>query len=206
MKVVEDVFVYRLTWALEALRMKRRLTGPEPDYVQGGASSCLEAGLPSRMMAMLVRSGLPSRIAGRQVVLDTAPVFVTQAEMVAWLGSNEVTALTDNPNWPTPQTGELWRRYRTDMLAAPHQRWNEETWPFNTKRPPWLAAGMPARLIVDPETKAAALVSPDFQPISTVAQRFDAPSPSLTQIDFALDGQSSLIRRMGRGKSHWRQP
>jgi hypothetical protein len=83
------------------------------------------------------------------------------------------------------------------MLATPHQKWNEETWSFNTKRPPWLAVGMPARLIVDLETKAAALVSPDFHPISTVAQRFDTPSPSLTQIDFAPDGQSSLIKRIG---------
>ena len=206
MKVVEDVFIYRLTWAIEALRMKRRLTGPEPDYVEGGASSCLEAGLPSSMMAMLVRSGLPSRIAARQVVLDGDPAFVTQAEMVAWLGSNEVTALTDDPNWPTPQTGELWRQYRTDMLAAPLYKWDQQTWPFDAKRPHWLSAGLPARLIIDPETKAAALASPDFRPISTVLQRFDALNPSLTQVEFAIDGQSSTIRRIGRGKSQWRQP
>lgn len=100
------------------------------------------------MMAMLVRSGLPSGIAARQVILDTAPASVTQAEMLAWLGSNEVSALTADPNWPTPQTGELWRQYRSDMLAPPLHKWNEETWPFDTKRPHWLAAGLPARLVV----------------------------------------------------------
>jgi superfamily II DNA/RNA helicase len=206
MKVVEDVFIYRLTWALEALRMKRRLTGPEPDYVEGGASACLEAGLPSSMMAMLVRSGLPSRVAARRVILDTAPAFVTQGEMIAWLGSNEVTALTDDPNWPTPETGELWRQYRQGMLSAPVQKWSDETWPFDAKRPAWLEPGLPVRLMVDPVSRAASVVSPDFQPITTIVQRFDAVNPSLAHIDFAPDGQSASIKRIGRGKAQWRQP
>src|ERR1019366_6820923 len=96
MRVIEEAFIYRLTWAVEAIRMKRRADGGESDYVEGSAAACLEAGLPQSMMAMLVRAGLPSRVAARAVIEETQPLFATLSEMTAWLASNEITALFDD--------------------------------------------------------------------------------------------------------------
>lgn len=98
MRIVEDVFIYRLTWGIEAIRMRRRAEGGESDYIEGSAAACLEAGLPKSMMAMLVRSGLPSRVAARAAIDQTQPLFTTLAEMYAWLSSNEITVLSDDQN------------------------------------------------------------------------------------------------------------
>lgn len=61
MRLVEEVFAYRLVWALEALRTRRAATGFQSDLPEGGAAASLETGLPRITMSMLVRAGLPSR-------------------------------------------------------------------------------------------------------------------------------------------------
>ena len=61
MGIVEDAFAYRLVWALEALRTRRVTLGWSSDSIAGGGAASLETGVPQFMMAMLVRSGLPSR-------------------------------------------------------------------------------------------------------------------------------------------------
>jgi hypothetical protein len=131
MRVIEDVFIYRLTWAIEAIRMRRRSEGGESEYVEGSASACLEAGLPQSMMAMLVRAGLPSRVAAQLAIEQTKPAFTILSEMSRWLSSDEITELSEDPSWPTPETAAIWARFRTDMLAAPIQRWNEQEWTLN---------------------------------------------------------------------------
>jgi hypothetical protein len=57
MRVIEEAFIYRLPWAAEAIRMKRRAEGGQSEHIEGSAAACLETGLPQSMMAMLVRAG-----------------------------------------------------------------------------------------------------------------------------------------------------
>jgi len=95
MRVIEDAFVYRLVWAIEAVRMRRRANGGESEFIEGSAAATLETGLPQTMMAMLVRAGLPSRIAAMTVIAQTRPAFVTRTEMNQWLRSNEMAGWTD---------------------------------------------------------------------------------------------------------------
>src|SRR3546814_8587733 len=65
--------------------------------------------VPQFMMAMLIRAGLPSRRAAMVAIEDAKPVFVTPAEMRAWLESDEITAYTDAGDWPRSEehTSEL---------------------------------------------------------------------------------------------------
>jgi hypothetical protein len=56
----------------------------------------------------------------------TNPVFVTPAEMRAWLESDEITAFTDVGDWPTPDTAALWARFRTEALSGGIQKWSIE--------------------------------------------------------------------------------
>src|SRR3546814_18761248 len=74
--------------------------------------------VPQFMMAMLIRAGLPSRRAAMVAIEDAKPVFVTPAEMRAWLESDEITAYTDAGDWPTPDTAALWARFRTDRKSV----------------------------------------------------------------------------------------
>ena len=116
MRVIEDAFVYRLVWAIEAVRMRRRANG-KSEFIEGSAAATLETGLPQTMMAMLVRAGLPSRIAAMTVIAQTRPAFVTLTEMNQWLRSNEMAAWTDQSDWPTPETANIWKQFRNEALG-----------------------------------------------------------------------------------------
>jgi hypothetical protein len=109
MRFIEDAFAYRLVWALEALRMRRIALGWEAEIISGGAAACLETGLPRFVMALLVRAGFPSRAGALAAGNNLNPVFVDSAGLVEWLDSNEVAALTDRGEWPTPETAEIWK-------------------------------------------------------------------------------------------------
>jgi len=116
MRVVEDAFTYRLVWALEAIRTRRMSLGWSPDIIAGGAAAVLETGVPRLMMAMLIRTGLPSRRAAIAAIEAANPIFATPADMRSWLESDEVAALTDQGDWPTADTAALWNRFRNEAL------------------------------------------------------------------------------------------
>jgi superfamily II DNA/RNA helicase len=204
MRIVEDALIYRLTWAIEAIRMRRRAEGESSEYLEGSAAACLEAGLPLNTMAMLVRAGLPSRVAARVVIEQTKPTFTTLSEMNLWLASNEIIALSADPNFPTSETGEIWNRFRTDALATPIQRWNEQEWTLESTLPEWANAAMPARIHVDDKSRRVSVTTPDYREIVGIKQSLANPIPSLLHVKYAADGKSGTIARMGRGKASWR--
>lgn len=203
MRVVEDAFIYRLVWAIEAVRMKRRAEGGVSEFLEGTAAACLETGLPQGMMAMLVRAGLPSRITAKAVIEETQPVFVSLSEMNTWLGSNEVTVLSDQADWPTPETAAIWRQFRSDALSGPVQKWTEETWKLQTDAPAWVNLAHPARVQIDDLTGEVSVASVDYRRIVGIKQGLEQGDPSLIRVDFAADGKSAQIGRTGRGKARW---
>ena len=204
MRVIEDAFIYRLTWAAEAIRMKRRADGGKSEYTEGSAAACLETGLPHSMMAMLVRAGLPSRVAARAVIEQTQPFFATLSDMNTWLSSNEIAALSDDQNWPTPETAVIWSAFRKDVLAAPIQRWSEQEWEFESKLPQWANPAHPARIHIDDKSGRVAVTSPDYREITGIKQGLSEPRPSLLRVDYASGRQTAIIKRAGRGRASWR--
>lgn len=124
MRIIEDAFAYRLVWALEALRTRRVTLGWSSEIVSGGGAASLETGVPQLMMSMLIRAGLPSRRAAIAAIRTTGAVFVTGADMRAWLASEEIAELTDAGDFPTPETAVLWQRFRDDLLSVAQQKWS----------------------------------------------------------------------------------
>ncbi|WP_440636628.1 DEAD/DEAH box helicase [Bradyrhizobium sp. PUT101] len=205
MRVVEEAFIYRLTWAMEAIRMRRRAEGGASEYVEGSAAACVEAGLPRSMMAMLIRAGLPSRVAAKLAIDQTQPIFTNLAEMNQWLSSNEMTALSEDPKFPSEETASLWRVFRENALATPIQRWSVQSWQLSTTLLPWVNTALPARIDVDESSGVVSIVTPDYQNILQIKQRLEDPKPSLFRVDFATDGKSATINRMGRATGRWRE-
>ena len=183
--------------------MQRRAEGGGSDYIEGGAAACLEAGLPQNMMAMLVSAGLPSRTAARAAIEATRPNFVTRSEVNDWLSSDEITALSKGENWPTPDTAAIWKRFREEALAAPIQRWTEEEWKLASKLPQWADPSRPARIYVDDEFGKVSVELPDYRSITDIKQGLSERRPSLLRVDYAADGQSATIKRMGPGRARW---
>jgi hypothetical protein len=204
MRIVDEAFIYRLTWAIEAIRMRRRAEGGESAYVEGSAAACLEAGLPSSMMAMLVRAGLPSRVAAREAIEQTKPSFNTRGDMNLWLSSNEITVLSEDLHFPTLATNALWRRFRTDALATPTRRWNEDEWVLETALPSWAKPSTPARIDVDKGSGKVSITSPDYREIVGIKQTLSNPMPSLMHVEYADDRKWATIKRLGQGKASWR--
>lgn len=200
MRVVDDAFVYRLVWAIEAIRMYRRINGGESEMlVEGAAAACLEAGLPSNAMAMLVRAGLPSRVAAKTVIEQMEPDFTTRAEMKTWLRSAEVAAFDGTPNWPTPETKSIWQQFRLDVLANVDGKWAAQEWTMQ-----WPSrSAFPMRIEVDSQSGRVSIATPDFVQLTTIQQRLQAESPSLFEVEPLPDGAHVRIRRIGRGEARW---
>ncbi len=202
MRAVEEAFTYRLVWALEAIRTRRMSLGWSPETVAGGAAAAVETGVPRFMMAMLIRAGLPSRRAAMAAIEDAEPVFVTPAEMRAWLDSDEITACTDSGDWPTPDTAALWTRFRTEALSGGIQKWSVERY----KRLLDIEAAPPAglyRIVTDEGDGRTWLATPDYQRVAAFKKPAVDPKPSL--FSGRLPGKSRLVEalRVGRGKLHW---
>lgn len=202
MRVVEEAFTYRLVWALEAVRTRRMSLGWSPETVTGGAAAAVETGVPQFMMSMLIRAGLPSRRAAMAAVENAEPVFVTPAEMRAWLESDEITASTDAGGWPTPGTAALWARFRTEALSSGIQKWSVERY----KRLLDIEAVPPAgpyRIVTDEGDGRTWLVTPDYQRVAAFKKPAMDPKPSL--FSGRLSGNNRLVEalRIGRGKLRW---
>ena len=202
MRAVEEAFTYRLVWALEAVRTRRMSLGWSPEIVAGGAAAALETGVPQFMMAMLIRAGLPSRRAAMAAIEDAKPVFVTPAEMRAWLESDEITAYTDAGDWPTPDTAALWARFRIEALSGGIQKWSVEHY----KRLLDTAAAPPAglyRIVTNEGDGQTWLATPDYQRIAAFRKPAVDPKPSL--FSGRLLGDTRLVEalRVGRGKLRW---
>jgi hypothetical protein len=75
-------------------------------------------------MSMLIRAGLPSRLAAIAAIRKMNAVFVTVSYLREWLASEEIAALTDGGHFPTPETSVLWRRFRDDLLSVTQQKWS----------------------------------------------------------------------------------
>lgn len=206
MRLIEDVFTYRLVWALEAVRTRRVALGWAPELLAGTAAACLETGLPKFTMAMLVRAGLPSRVAAIAAVEDQNPVFVDTTDLVAWLESNEVAALTDDGDWPTGDTAEIWEQFRTEMLGRTNQRWTLKEWRRNVDTETFSTKPLsetPYRVEVQPDDQSVWVLTPDFRKVVKLRRRLIDRSPSVLTARFEDGSNQVIIRRLGRSRATW---
>jgi hypothetical protein len=206
MRVVEDAFMYRLVWALEAIRTRRASLGWSPDIIAGGGAAALETGVPQLTMSMLIRAGLPSRSAAMAAVKGSDAAFTTPAEMREWLASNEISAFTDQGNWPTPETAALWKRFRVEALSGGIQKWTIASWKRLLDVPASSPPPSKALYRILPngdEGGRTWLATPDYQLIAPFKKAVPDTKPSL--LSGRLPGKTFVVDaiRLGRGKVNW---
>jgi hypothetical protein len=203
LRFIEDAFVYRLTWALEALRMRRRAVGVESELLDGAAAAVVETGVPRTMMAMLIRNGLPSRAAAIAAIEDTDPVFATPQGMREWLAEEAISGLSELPDWPTPDTAQIWRDFRLNALAKQNERWTQQHWDIELHQVRHIEPGIPYRVHADRATGKVTVTSPDYQEVYSIEHRLENPHPGILQVTFSPDGRHSRIERLGRSEARW---
>lgn len=121
---IEDAIVYRLVWAVEAIRVRSRannegIFGDNPSPIVGA----IETGTLSIAQAILLQTGLGSRIAASKSLTDCPGQFETVRQMREWLFSNPVVKATKSTNWPTPESPHAWLDYIESQRAAHKNRW-----------------------------------------------------------------------------------
>jgi superfamily II DNA/RNA helicase/tetratricopeptide (TPR) repeat protein len=119
LQFIEGGLVYRLPWAMEAIRVRAAANGdtvgvfdlPLEDHELGYAVAAVETGTLSRSAAILIQAGFNSRLAAIKAVTDTGATFQTGSELRQWLSSEAVAAWSARPDWPSAETKAMWTEF-----------------------------------------------------------------------------------------------
>jgi hypothetical protein len=125
LEFIEGALVYRLVWAMEAVRVRQTAIDADYEPPNGGrAALAIETGTPNYCAALLIQSGLPSRIAATKAVADCPAAFADIRGLRYWLRSDEVTAKQAQNDWPTAKTSSLWHSFVGSLQVVPSMRWS----------------------------------------------------------------------------------
>ena len=133
MQFVEGGLVYRLSWAMEAIRVRAAANAdtvgifdlPLEYHELGAAVPAVETGTLNRSASILIQAGFNSRLAAIKAVTDTAAIFTTGQELRHWLNSDAVTASSALPDWPTAQTKAIWMEFLQSFKTAENRTWSD---------------------------------------------------------------------------------
>lgn len=147
---IQQAFVYRLVWGVEAIRVQAASMGvPGADRVSGSAALALTYGLPSRQACLLAQAGLVSRSMALSVLERFPGNFTTHSELASWL---EIVGADATSIWQDRPSREAWQDLVASVTAAANSRWSETR---KTERVTWLSAvepppaGEPIQLVLD---------------------------------------------------------
>ena len=177
LEFIESALVYRLVWAMEAVRVRHTaVTGDEDAENKGRAALAVETGTPDFCAALLIQTGLPSRVAALKAVSDCPATFENLRGLRAWLKSTFVETKQHDPSWPTPETSSLWRDFvqGTKSLGLnPWSIYNVEL-PVEWKQPA-PPPGTPVRVLRHPKTEQTDVYSIDLDYLGSITLKFLKP-------------------------------
>jgi hypothetical protein len=134
LQFVEGGLVYRLPWAMEAIRV-RGLANRDPmgewgetleDFELSLALSAVETGTLNRSAAILIQAGFGSRLTAIKIVNETGATFSNRQALREWLQSDEILMLSLRPDWPTPETKGLWDSLWESMGSSTATIWKKQ--------------------------------------------------------------------------------
>lgn len=107
---IEDALVYKLTWAIEALRVRRKAFDENALVANSTAiTSLIETGTRTIQQAILVQYGLSSRVAALKVLAAFPSDFDSLRTMRRWLRRKELLEkTTSDREWPTTESRDTW--------------------------------------------------------------------------------------------------
>jgi replicative superfamily II helicase len=105
---IQDILAFRLVWAIEAVRARLL---PEQHLSHGFSAVALESGTSNVAAALLLRSGLRSRVAA-QIVAEFSQLHCNaRADLELWLDSDEACSVEALVPWPTDESRLAWTAY-----------------------------------------------------------------------------------------------
>ena len=130
---IEGGLVYRLPWAMEAVRVRAAANGDVvgengfalEDHELGLAVPAVETGTINRSASILIQAGFTSRLAAIKAAIDTRATFTTGRELRAWLNSDAIAAWSALPDWPTAETKWMWTNLVQSFMRYENRTWSD---------------------------------------------------------------------------------
>lgn len=151
LQFIEGGLVYRLPWAMEAIRVRAAANGDTigdfllDDHELGLAVPAVETGTLNRSASILIQAGFNSRLAAIKAITDTGATFQTGQELRQWLNSDAVAAWTAETDWPTAETKALWTEFAQSFTPRANRTWANRRYRANLA---WTGAPPPPGTLV----------------------------------------------------------
>lgn len=152
LQFIEGGLVFRLPWALEAIRVRAATHGDTvdgisiDDYDLGYAVSAVETGTLNRSVSILIQAGFNSRLAAIKAVADIGATFESGQELRQWLGSKDVVARSALADWPTVETKAMWMDFLRSFRREDNRTWAERKYVAKVSWPVQPPAGMAVQI------------------------------------------------------------
>ena len=184
---IEDGVVYRLTWGMEAVRVRRpELVDDDPFAPRRGlrCAAFLESGTLDTTVALLLQIGLPSRRVAQEVVAREGLRILTVSGVRAWLRAqrNEPVARWD---YLEAAIRPLWISFLTESGASEYDAWSVNTIRLRLINrygtPPEASInGLFRRVVID-ERVFGEFQSPDGTPRGSAEWPYGSNGPSFAE-------------------------
>jgi hypothetical protein len=205
LQFVEQTLVYRLPWAMEAVRVRAIANGEVleigtkmEDLDLGVAVAAVETGTLNRSAAVLMHAGFSSRLAAISAVIETGADFTTMRGLRRWLRSGDVAGRLDNPEWPTAQSHGLWLQFLGSIAPARRRTWRKRKHSIKVR---WADVypdfGTPVRLL--DEDGRTLVLSADFTRLGRLASPLNAKRLGLALARVAEDKDYLDVEYLGPG-------
>lgn len=204
LQFIEGGLVYRLPWAMEAIRVRAAANGdtlgvfdlPLEDHELGLAVPAVETGTLNRSASILIQAGFNSRLAAIKAVADTGATFQTGQELQQWLNSEAVAVWSAQPDWPTAETKAMWRDFVQSFAPRENRTWADRRYWANVT---WLAAPPPPGTPVQLHHWAGQprVLSADGTPLGTVQAALNPGCAGLLRAEVAQDAGKIDISYLG---------
>ena len=194
LQFIEGGLVYRLPWAMEAIRVRAAANGdtvglfdlPVEAHELGLAVPAVETGTLNRSASILIQAGFNSRLAAIKAVTDTGATLQTGQELRQWLNSEAVAAWSAQPNWPTAETKAMWMDFAQSFTPRETRTWADRRYWANVA---WLGAppspGTPVQ--IHHWAGQPRVLSTDGTPLGTVRAALNPGRAGLLRAQVAQD-------------------
>ena len=207
LKFIEDALIYKLPWGMEAVRVRGLAHNDRiddvytlEDFELGFAVAAVETGTLKIPAAVLMKAGFNSRIAAIKAVSDGDAAFTTIGELRRWISSDAVKQMGENPNWPTPETHDIWLTFVDSLRTGQHTAWqkSEAKIQMDWHDEPTRTAGLPVRLVNSGQHSK--VYSADYQLIGTTDTVLAADFRGILRATISDDANEIQLSYLGPEK------
>jgi superfamily II DNA/RNA helicase len=191
---VEQALVYRLPWAMEAVRV-RAVANEDvlPSGIQlkelelTAAVAAVETGSANRSVAVLIRAGFASRLGAIAAISAGGGEFENISGLRGWLSKIDLPTKAADPLWPTPESHQLWIDFLDNWQPGHPPPWSRREGKLSVNwdnEPP--SPQTPVRLL-DYQSETM-VVSADFIRLGRVTSPLNSKRTGLARVNVGSDG------------------